>query len=235
MPDFSQRSEKKELLDQDNIPFADILVNMNELNTVNHLLGGHQVTCDGVKQIIRSLKQPTKKNWLICEIGCGNGNNLTVIHQWCRSHGIDANFIGIDINQHCIDAADPSATEGRTNFITSDYANVTFDQKPDIIFSSLFCHHFTDLQLITQIGWLKKNSAVGFFINDLHRHPLAWHSISIITRMVSKSYLVKNDAPLSVLRGFKRSEWERLLSASGIDNYFIKWRWAFRWLIVIVN
>ena len=235
MPDFSRRSYKQELLDRDDIPFRDILTNMEELDTVNHLLGGHSITCKGIGHIMDARLRQQDQEWLICEIGCGNGNNLAVIYEWCLSHNINARFIGIDINPNCIASAKPSKTGGKTTYITSDYRKVHFVQKPDIIFSSLFCHHFTDAQMIKQLLWLKNNSIDGFFINDLHRHPLAYYSIRLLTMVFSRSYLVKNDAPLSVLRGFSKSDWLRLMQLAGIDNFSIKWKWAFRWLIVIVN
>ena len=235
MPDFSKRSYKKELLDQDNIPFPDILRNMEELNTVNHLLGGHRITCAGIQMMMQQRPDRESKEWLICEIGCGNGNNLAAIHKWCIRKGIKASFIGIDINPDCIASADPGKTGGQTTFITSDYRTVQFIRKPDIIFSSLFCHHFTDEEMLDQLLWLRANSVLGFFINDLHRHPLAYHSIRFLTGVFSKSYLVRNDAPLSVLRGFSKGDWKRLMTLASIDNYFIKWKWAFRWLVVIVN
>jgi hypothetical protein len=116
----------------------------------------------------------------------------------------------------------------------SDYRLVDFAaEKPGIIFSALFCHHFTDEELVIMLKWLRSNSTVGFFINDLHRHPLAYYSIKILTRLFSRSYLVKNDAPLSVLRGFTKKEWKRLLDNAEIMHYTIKWRWAFRWLITV--
>jgi hypothetical protein len=46
---------------------------------------------------------------------------------------------------------------------------------------------------------------------------------------------VKNDAPLSVLRGFKKREWRLLFRHAGIDHYELKWNWAFRWLIIYEN
>jgi hypothetical protein len=100
-----------------------------------------------------------------------------------------------------------------------------------VIFSSLFCHHFADDELSFMLKWLQSNSGRGFFINDLQRHPLAYYSIKLLTRLFSKSYLVKNDAPLSVLRGMSREEWERIFAAAGISNFNCQWKWAFRWLI----
>ena len=82
---------------------------------------------------------------------------------------------------------------------------------------------------------MKRNSLKGFFINDLQRHPFAYHSIKMLTKLFSRSYLVKNDGPVSVLRGFRRREWVQLLHEAGITNYSIRWRWAFRYLIVVKN
>lgn len=225
---FSRRSYQKELLDADDIPFSDIAQNMREINTINVLLGGHAITLDGFKALSSNQKKIT-----VCEIGCGNGNNLKVMYNYCQRKNIDINIIGIDIKQECIDAAkQDDKFPANTKWIVSDYAKILFKDKPDIIFSSLFCHHFTDDELIDQLKWMHDNCSIGFFINDLERNPLAYYSIKILTKIFSSSYLVKNDAPLSVARGFKKIEWEHLLQNSGIKNVNVKWKWAFRYLIV---
>lgn len=232
MPNLSIRSYQKELLDGEGLSFEDIKRNMQELEFINHYLGGHAITTLGIRKIVNRHQtdySPSHKLH-IAEIGCGGGDNLKAIHRWCQHHHIPVQFTGIDINKECIAYAKQNTDGIEAHWIHSDYKEVKFENQPDIIFSSLFCHHFTDEELIYQLGWMKQAKR-GFFINDLHRHPLAYHSIKTLTRFFSKSYLVKNDAPLSVTRGFSRQEWVRLLEASGIKNYSIEWKWAFRWLI----
>jgi 2-polyprenyl-3-methyl-5-hydroxy-6-metoxy-1,4-benzoquinol methylase len=224
---FSQRSYKLELLDRDDIPFADIRLNMQELEMVNTRLGGHAITIKGLQKLVGGRKQIH-----ICEIGCGGGDNLVALHTWCSKKGISARFTGIDIKPACIEVAkEKKLLPADTWWIISDYRTAQFQQQPDIIFSSLFCHHFTDEQLVTQLQWMHQHANLGFFINDLHRHVLAYYSIKFITRLFSKSYLVKNDAPLSVSRGFKKGDWQKLMQQAGITDYKISWQWAFRWLI----
>ena len=70
-------------------------------------------------------------------------------------------------------------------------------------------------------------------ISDLHRHWLAYHGIKFLTRWFSKSTMVQNDGPLSVMRGFRRKEWIQIFKDSDITNYKIRWKWAFRWQIII--
>jgi len=224
---FNQRSLEKELLDGNNIPFQEIALNMQELNTINRLLGGHQITIAGFKQLLLN-----RKSISVCEIGCGGGDNLAAIVQWCRKHDIQVTCIGIDMNESCIKFAKQNSTLLHiTTFICSNYASVVFDQKPDIIFSSLFCHHFSDTELPFQLNWMQNNSVMGWFINDLHRHWLAYYAIKYLALVLSKSTLLKNDAPLSVARGFTKHEWISLMKQAGITKYSIQWKWAFRHLI----
>lgn len=224
---LKQRSYQSELLDSDNIPFADIRQNMAELDFINTYLGGHQITIAGLNKLLGNRKQIH-----VCEVGCGGGDNLVALHKWCYKNAIKASFTGIDIKDSCIAfAREKWLLANNTNWITSDYRTALLPQKPDIIFSSLFCHHFSEVQLIEQLQWMQYNSQIGFFINDLHRHPLAYHSIKLLTKLFSKSYLVKNDAPLSVARGLKQNEWKNILQQADIQNAAIEWKWAFRWLV----
>ncbi|MGI8634491.1 MAG: methyltransferase domain-containing protein [Segetibacter sp.] len=228
---LSTRSYQLELLDQPSIPFADIKQNMNELDFINTWLGGHQITIDGFSQLVGDRKEIS-----VCEIGCGGGDNLVAINSWCKKKGIKLAVIGIDIKEECIDyAKSRQHVFSSIRWVTNDYLKVVFQEKPDIIFSSLFCHHFTNSQLVIQFEWMKENSRVGFFINDLERSPVAYHCIKLLTQLFSKSYLVKNDAPLSVARGFTKKELLGISREANIENVNISWKWAFRYLLLLKN
>lgn len=231
MINLTERSYQPELLDAADIPFAAIQQNMVELNIINTYLGGHTISIMGIRKILKTLR--TDQPVVICEIGCGGGDNLKAIEKWCVRNRINVRFIGIDLKPTCIEFAQQQYASLRANWIASDYKAIQFHtDKPDIIFSSLFCHHFDNKELITMLRWMQQNTSRGFFINDLHRHYLAYSSIKLITSIFSKSYLVKNDAPLSVARGFKKKEWQHLIKTAGIANCSIQWKWAFRHLII---
>jgi SAM-dependent methyltransferase len=235
MNKFTQRSDQEELIDRPGIPFSDWEVCLRELNTINTYLGGHAITIEGVKKLLEKLN---KQEITILEIGCGGGDNLKAIDKWNRETNAipSVRFLGVDINNACTEFAAKNCRKLNAEFVASDYRFITFDNdKPDIIFNSLFCHHFNNLHLVEMLQWMKANSSTGFFINDLHRHPLAYHSIGFLTRLFSHSYLVKNDAPISVLRGFVKAEWEKLMKDARIYSYSVNWRWAFRYLVIAAN
>ncbi len=213
---FRQRSYEKELLDRHDIPFEAIERNMQELDTINTWLGGHGITIDGLKKLLKNKRQAS-----IAEIGCGGGDNLAVLYDYCLRRKIGIKLTGIDINPHCVSIARKRLPGSEASFILSDFRRVSFgNEKPDIIFSSLFCHHFTDEQLVDMLKWMQSNAGEGFFINDLQRHPFAYHAIRLLTKWFSRSWLVKNDAPLSVLRGFHKKRVGAVIGAGRYKRVF---------------
>lgn len=226
-----ERVYKKELLDDLSVPFEEIRLNMQELDFINTWLGGHDITVSGIRKLATGLNTSTKEPVSILEIGCGGGDNLRAIKKWADKKNRRVELCGIDYNPNCIAFAKQVFPQAR--YIESDYREAKLDKKPHIIFSSLFCHHFDEAELVDQLRWMYENSQTGFMINDLHRHRLAYWSIRALTRIFSQSRLVRHDAPLSVQRGFTRGEWYRLMAAAGIPDAEISWRWAFRWLVLV--
>lgn len=232
MSRFAHRSASTELIDQPDVPFEDWIQCLRELNTINRLLGGHRITVEGVRKLLPS----AQREIVIAEIGCGGGDNLRAIHRWNRER-YSIRYIGVDLNAACIQFAHEHCRElPSARFICSDYRTTDFGgARPDIIFSSLFCHHFSNEELAHMLPWMHQRAALGFFINDLQRHPLAYHSIRILTRLFSRSYLIRNDAPVSVTRGFTAGEWRALLRRANIVHGEIVWKWAFRHLVTVKN
>lgn len=215
------RSYQLELLDADFIPTQDLYQNLKELAFINKYLGGHATIFKGIKQF--DTKRPLK----ILEIGSGGGDNVGAIQRQYPHFELS----GLDIKPDCIAYA--QAQYKNIKWIPQKYQEYQPTSQPDIVFNSLFCHHFTDIELVKLFKWMYQNSAQGFVIGDLHRHWLAHWLIKNLSGVFSKSYLLKNDAPLSVKRGFTKNELMVLLEKAGIVNFSIKWCWAFRYLIVV--
>lgn len=232
MLNLNNRSELKELLDQDEIPKLDLYQNLKELNFINTWLGGHQVTLKGLNQF----NFEKNKTYTIIDIGCGGGDNLIVIAKWARKMGYTFNLVGVDLKKDCIDYATlQCANFNEISFICSDYRNLpNLNIQFDIALACLFTHHLKSNEISELLLWCQQNAQLGFIINDLHRHYLAYYSIAWLTAIFSKSYLVKNDAKLSVARGFSKTDWQQIIEKSGIDKQHIKlnWAWAFRWLVL---
>lgn len=233
MSKFARRSGEKELMDDLECSGEVLEQTLRELKTINRWLGGNHVTTDGLAKI---MKRHPKEVYRIADIGCGGGDMIQVMSQWTKSRRQRVDFTGIDANKNIIDLARVKLKE--LSNVRWRVQNV-FDpgfllEKTDIITCTLFTHHFTDQELIGLIQAFRAKASLGIVINDLHRHWFAFHSIRILTRLFSKSPMVRNDASLSVMRSFSRSDLERILDDAGIKNYEIRWFWAFRWQVLIL-
>ena len=235
---FSKRSYEPELMDDFNSDKKLIEQTLAELQIINKWLGGNHVTTSGIEKLLTiSHKTLTNNNIQItcADIGCGGGDILKIIAQWARKRKYNFLFTGIDANNSIIDYAQQNTLQFSEIF----YENLdVFSEKFllqmfDIVTCTLFCHHFTDEQLIFLLSNWKKQSKIGIVINDIHRHWFAYYSIKLLTNIFSRSLMVKNDAKLSVLRAFRKKELENILQKAGIENYIISWHWAFRWRIII--
>lgn len=225
---FKSRSNKKELLDSDNIPDSDLFLNLRELDVINHLLGGYKISFNALNYILNY-----NKKFTIVDIGCGGGDTVKRIYNWNKKKNYNLNLFGIDLKQTCVDYAEKIKSNKEITFICDDYRNI-YNHIPnvDVIHACLFCHHLNNKEIIELVKFSQKNKST-LIINDLQRNFIAYYSIKYLTKLFSKSYLVKNDAPISVLRGFNRKEWECIIKESAVKNYSIKYKWAFRYQVII--
>jgi flavin-dependent dehydrogenase/SAM-dependent methyltransferase len=228
---FASRSYEAELLDAPDIPKELLFQNLRELDVVNRTLGGHAITLAGIRRLIND----KTKTYVIADIGCGGGDALLAIARWAKKNDYQVKLIGVDINADAIAyMKEQCKAYPEISGVACSYESFfEIHQTVDIMHCSLFCHHLTNQQLIELFELINKHTAIGFIINDLQRHWFAYYSIKFLTRVLNGSSLVKNDAPLSVLRGFKRKELEYLLREGKAANASIKWKWAFRYLVVV--
>jgi len=234
---FKHRSQEPELMDDLNLSGEALRKNLDELEIINHWLGGNKVVTNALNKILRKptgtreTNQPIK----IADIGCGGGDILRVVAQWAKKHQLAVELTGIDANDFMVNYARQKCRHyPNINIRQENIFEPTFQGRQfDVIICSLFCHHFTDEQLQNMWSQLYQQATQAVIINDLHRHPLAYYSIKYITRLFSGSYLVKNDAPLSVLRAFQKPEIQAILAKSNIHKYTLQWQWAFRWQLIM--
>jgi 2-polyprenyl-3-methyl-5-hydroxy-6-metoxy-1,4-benzoquinol methylase len=225
---FKFRSAKKELLDAEHIPEKALFRNLRELDFINHWLGGYNISFGALQKLLGN-----DCKYTLVDIGSGGGDTLKRISQWQKSKKWMLSLYGIDIKQICVNYSNSNEPDETISFFCDDYRNI-FKHVPevDIIHASLFCHHLSEDELVELIRFSIQNKAI-LLINDLERNALAYYSIKFLTAMFSSSYLVRHDAPLSVLRGFKKREWIEIIQKSGAVKYSVKNKWAFRHEVIV--
>ncbi len=227
---FSQRSYEEELMDDLESGGQVIDQTLKELETINRLLGGNQVTTNGLAKLL----QNSKSEITIADLGCGGGDILKLVAKWAAKENIKIKMIGYDANPNIVAFARENCKAfSNIEFETKDIFSEEFKALEfDIILCTLFTHHFHDDALADIFQQFKSQAKIGVIINDLHRHWFAYHSIKILTKLFSKSEMVQYDGPLSVLRSFSRNDLESIMKKAQVEKYQLRWMWAFRWQLI---
>lgn len=229
---FDERAYEEELMDDLQSSGEVIDQTLRELETINRLLGGNQVTIKGLDRLLKDAQKDTPV--VIADLGCGGGDIMILVAKWARKKGLNIVLKGYDANPNIIAYAEKNCADyPEISFYSEDIFSEAFKQNRfDIVLCTLFTHHFKDEQLISIFHQFKKQAKIGVIINDLHRHWLAYYSIKLLTQLFSKSPMVKYDAPLSVRRAFRKSELQKIMESAEIPSFSIKWMWAFRWQLI---
>ena len=85
MPDFSQRSEAIEIMDDLNCAGPVVDQTLAELELINKWLGGNAVTLNGLNTILKSCHQ---NSLTIADLGCGGGDMLKLISDRLKQKNI---------------------------------------------------------------------------------------------------------------------------------------------------
>ncbi len=229
---YDHRSAEDEIMDDLSYEGEILNQTLRELDTINRLLGGNHVTLNGIKKLI---DPSLDKTWKIIDVGCGGGDILKLIANWARKSNIKVELQGVDANPNVIKYAEENCSGySEISFRADNIFSDEFKKMDcDILTATLFLHHFDDQELSQLFTQFQKQAKIGIVVNDLHRHWLAYRSINLLTGLFSKSSMVKNDAGISVLRSFRKTDWIKILGNVDVSNFKLTWMWAFRWQLII--
>jgi hypothetical protein len=202
---FAQRSNEAELMDGSDYSLDELVENLADLRRVNRLLGGQNALATHLFPMIESLvKEHGDRPLRLLDVGTGSADIPAMIVDWARAQNLKIEFVVLDLNEIAAreslaqTASYPEIKVVRADAMTLPFADSSFD----FVLASLFLHHFETPHAATLLKSFARVARTAFIINDLRRHPVAYYSIKLLTRIFTRNRLVRNDAAVSVLRGF---------------------------------
>ena len=226
---LSARLNATEILDSGEYSEFEYEQTMQQLATINRLTNGYGPSLEAFKKVV---KLTSDRPIRVLDIGFGYGDTLRALAKYAHDKNIEAEFVGIELNSLAVDVA----KRAKPNLPNITYlSGDVFRFKPSGEFHLITCaqmtHHLSDEEVVRLLKWMHENARTAWFINDLHRHPVAYHFIGPATRLLGFNRLITNDAPISVARSFTRSAWESYIDRAGLKgaNVKISWHWAFRY------
>lgn len=227
MTDFRQRSPQLEWMDTEDVSAADFAACLADLAAVNSVTLARPPTLAFMRRVARGLGPGERLS--VLDAGFGEGDMLRRIHRWGTRRGLRMDLRGVDLNPWSTAAAEAATPPAMgIRFVTGDL----FDLPPgetDVVISSLFTHHLTDAQVVDFLAWMEARARRGWFVNDLHRHPAAFHGFRLLSAAAGWHRFVRHDGPISVARSFRRRDWDALLRRAGLAGVAtVRWHMPFR-------
>ena len=243
MSRFSKRTDAPEMMDDYSIDGEPLRRALGDLRQINRYLGGYTGTMNILAPFLKSLEP--KETLRILDVGTGGADFPHFLVRWAKTqepplsldiYAIDANPATVELAKQWLEESLPAAMNERIHVLEASIFELSKSFGSfDVVTCSLLLHHFKDDECAAILRIMDRISRYGFVVNDLHRHFLAYYSIKTIVRLLPVSEMVRNDGPLSVLRGFERRELAKIADSAGLAHYRLDWRWAFRWILTTLD
>lgn len=230
--DFSKRTTESELMDTPGLDKNRLIAVYRDLDRVNRMLGGENITVKAVGQI---LNNQNGKSFTIVDVGCGSGGMLRALARYGRKKKIALNLIGIDLNENALEIArEASELYPEISFLRSDILSEELNPfKCDILICTLTLHHLKDDEIPVFLKKFASVATLGVVINDLQRSRWAYYLFKGFSTIFIKTKIAKNDGLISIRRGFVMKELKNLSSCLPKVSHNVQWKWAFRYAWVM--
>ena len=162
----------------------------------------------------------------LLDVGFGYGDMLRAIHGWCVARGFVPDLSGIDLNPwSAVSARAATPSNVKITYHTGDVFAFRLERPVDIVVCSQFTHHLTDEQIVSFIEWMEGTAGRGWFVSDLHRHPVPFYVFRVMSRVARRHRCIQHDGPISIARSFRKADWGRLTRAAGLDPAAVEISW----------
>jgi SAM-dependent methyltransferase len=222
MRNLAQRALEEERMDAEDLPASDYAAIVADLAKANLWTLAARPTLSFVKRATRG------RPFRLLDVGFGHGDMLRRIARWAERKGQSCELVGVDLNprsEPVARAATPPHLPIR--YVTGDYLQLA-SEPWDLIVSSLVAHHMTHAQLVTFLRFMDARAAMGWLVNDLHRHRLPHLGFPVLASVMRWHPIVKADGTLSIARAYRPDEWPPLLDEAGVGNARIYRAFPFR-------
>ncbi|MCM3632829.1 methyltransferase domain-containing protein [Paenibacillus camelliae] len=225
------RALEDELMDDFSMGGAELREALQQLRVINRIFQAAGPVKYGVQQLWQEAGKPDHLS--ILDIGAGSGDVNRLLLRWASANGIEIKLTLADRTEEaCEEAKQLFRDEPRVEVLQCNLYDLQTDSF-DIVTGSQFVHHFSPDELPSVVGSMLHASRTGVVINDIHRHWIPWLAVWLTARLISTNRYIRNDAPLSVAKGFRSEDWRHLKAALGAPDMAYCWRPLFRYAVII--
>lgn len=209
----------------------DVARSLGDLRRINRFLGGKRVVLEAIADCLDAASPPEVS---LLDVGTGSADIPMAVAASRAKLGLETFIAAVDISERNLRVARARlGVSPEIHFVRADSLNLPFASASfDFVTASLFLHHFSDEEVVRLLADFARIAKRAVIVNDLVRNLAPYYFTKIAGPFLAASFLTRNDAPLSVLRGFTQKELGELAGRAGLERHRVKRRFPYRLLLI---
>lgn len=233
-PNFSQRTTDSEIMDGADFSDEEIRGAYDELQKVNRFLGGTRALLRHLLPLIERLPiRPVS----VLDVGSGSADIPRALVRAARRKQIAVRVVALDASPHAIRAAGEQLDQfPEIHVVQADALRWPFpDGSFDVVIASEFLHHLSDDNAVRFLQHARRLARMALVVNDLRRHPLAYYSFWVLSRLFSRNRVIRHDGLVSIRRGFTANDLTRIRQHPELADLAVHFHFPYRIVLIGMN
>ena len=205
---------------------------LRNLRTINRYFGGIRAVRRHIRPLLGRVNGVSSTS--VLDLATGSADHPLALVELGRRIGREIQVTAVDANPRMVDVSRRrTAHEPGITILEGDIRRPPWeDGSFDIVLCSLALHHCSDEEAREVVRNMVRLSRVGFIVNDLKRTRLAVGAAWCWTRLSTRNPMTRNDAVVSVWRGFTEAELRAIARDSGVRSFSLHREPLFRLVLV---
>ncbi len=204
-----------ELMDRADASPADLEAALESLRRLNRYFGSHRI----VEQFLRRwMKQGDRLR--VLDLATGSADIPRLVAEHARRVGAEVQIEAVDFQPATIETA-RLLSSGYPEIICTcaDVLSFSAPEPFDIVICSLALHHFSDEDAVRLLRRCRDLSRAFVLISDLRRGVLAAAGVYLLTALIFRDRMTREDGRASARRAFSLQELKALARRAGWQKF----------------
>ena len=224
------RDRQPEVMDQpglDPVAHVQALQGLRRINAISRCVPGL------FRHVETLAREAPSAQLSVLELACGGGDTAIELAALARRRHLNVTIHACDLNPEAVRIAKRNVDRSQSDVdvFVADALDPPGSEQFDVVYCTLFVHHLDPPDVVRLLTGMAARARRLILVDDLIRSRLGYSLAWMGTRLLSRSWVVHNDGPLSVQAAFTPSEILEMASQAGLSGSVLKQTWPERYLL----